>query len=141
MWLENFARRIQNLPAKNVDPEVIEYGKYVAQTFQSVTDLAYGVEQKLENLAAQEEAVTNYGIGLLPTANTVNYGGYRMREYAPYGYAQIDAEAAQAANQLRQRTEDEVYQANQQAVDTLTRLAADHETVRKNLTERYGDKF
>jgi hypothetical protein len=141
MWLENFARRIQNLPAKNVDPEVIEYGKYVAQTFQSVTDLAYGVEQKLENLAAQEEAVTNYRIGLLPTANTVNYGGYRMREYAPYGYAQIDAEAAQAANQLRQRTEDEVYQANQQAVDTLTRLAADHETVRKNLTERYGEKF
>jgi hypothetical protein len=141
MWLENFARRVQNLPTKNVDPDVIEYGKYVAQTFQSVTDLAYGVEQKLDELAVQEQNVTNYNIGLLPTANTVNYGGYRMREYVPYGYAQIDPQAAKAAQQQRQRTEDEIYQANQQAADTLTKLAADHETVRKNLNDRYGPKF
>ena len=141
MWLENFARRVQNLPTKNVDPEVIEYGKYVAQTFQSVTNMAYGVEQKLEQLDSQDQSGATYRMGLLPTANTVNYGGYRTREYVPYGFAQIDPQAAQAALQQAQRTEDEIYQANQQAADTLKKLATDHETVRKNLTERYGLKF
>ena len=40
--------------------------------------------------------VTNYRIGYLPTARTVNYGGDFQRMYAPYGYADVDPQATQA---------------------------------------------
>jgi hypothetical protein len=137
MWLDNFARRVQSLPTDRVDPELIDYGHYVAQTFQSIVDQASGIEQKLAQAEA-DSGVESYNIGLLPTANSVNYGGYRMREYVPYGYAQINPAAAQ---QRLQQTEEEAYQAIQSARDMLTKLAADHETVRKNLAQRYGLKF
>ncbi len=137
-WIENYARKVETLPARNVDPELAQYGDYVAKTFRAVVDQAYGVAQKVENAENSNPEVKSYRMGLLPTGRTVNYGGYFTREYAPYGYADIDPSAGEHA---RQQTEDEVYRAIETARTTLTQLAADQETVRKNLTERYGLKF
>jgi hypothetical protein len=137
MWLENYARRIESLSTKNVDPDLIQFGNYVAQTFRSIVDQAYGVAQKAEESAAASEP-NQYRIGLLPTARTVNWGGYRMREYAPYGYIQG---SMQASEQSEQKTQDEIYKAVQQAQQTLSKLVADHETARSTLTQRYGMKF
>jgi hypothetical protein len=137
MWLENYARRIESLPTRSVDPDLIQFGNYVAQTFRSIVDQAYGVAQKAEEAAAGS-GPTEYRIGLLPTARTVNWGGYRMREYAPYGYIQG---STQASEQSEQKTQDEIYKAVQEAQQTLSKLIADHETARSTLTQRYGVKF
>lgn len=137
-WIENYARKVENLPRRNVDPELIQYGDYVAQSFRHIVNQANGVAQQVEALDNSNPDVTSYHIGLLPTARTVNYGGYFTRQYAPYGYADIDPAAGE---QKRQQTQEEVYQAVNDAKMTISQLAADQETVRAKLTERYGLKF
>jgi len=137
-WIENYARKVEMLPQRNVDPELVQYGQYVAHSFRSIVDQANGVEQQVEALENSNPDVTGYHIGLLPTARTVNYGGYFMRQYAPYGYADFDPAAGE---QKRQQTQDQIYQAVQSAKMTISQLAADQETVRKKLSERYGLNF
>jgi hypothetical protein len=137
MWIENYARKVERLPARGVDPELVEYGKYVAQTFRSIVDQASGLADQLD-AQGSGPVVTNYRIGMLPTARTVNYGGDYARQYVPYGYADVDPQATQ---ETLQKTQDQIYQAVQSAQQALSQLAADHETVRKKLTERYGLPF
>jgi hypothetical protein len=136
MWLENYARRIESLRTKNVDRDLIQFGNYVAQTFRSIVDQAYGVAQKAHEAAAGSRP-SEYRIGLLPTARTVNWGGYRMREYAPY----VVIEGSMESEQSVARTQDEIYKGIQQAQQSLSKLVADHETARSTLTQRYGVKF
>jgi hypothetical protein len=136
LWIENYARKIEGLSTRNVDPELIEYGKYTAQTFRQIVDQSSGVLDKYEEAA--EPVVTNYHIGWLPTARTVNYGGNFQRMYAPYANANVDVAATQ---KRMQQTEDDLYQAVESARQTLKQLGADHETVRKKLSEKYGLKF
>jgi hypothetical protein len=136
MWIENYARKIDKLSTRNVDPELVPYGKYVADTFRSIVDEAWGVAEQIA--AGTQPVVSNYKIGYLPTGRTVNYGGDFQRIYAPYGYAEVDE---QATGELQARTEDQVVQAVNKARDTLTQLVKDHETVRQKLSAEYGLKF
>ncbi len=136
LWIENYARKVEGLPTRNIDPDLKQYGTYVAQSFRSIVDQASGVAAQYE--AAQEPVVSNYRIGFLPTARTVNYGGDFQRMYAPYGFADYDVQAAQKS---MQQAADDVAAAVEQARKTLSQLVADHETVRKNLSEKYGVEF
>jgi hypothetical protein len=136
MWIENYGRRVAALPTRNVDPELIQYGQYVANTFFSIVDQASGALDQAD--AAQQPVVTNYTIGFLPTARTVNWGGNFMRMYAPYGHANIDPQATQ---QNIQRSQEQIDAAVAQAKTTLGQLLSDQQTVRSKLTERYGLKF
>lgn len=137
MWIENYARKVESLPAKNVDPDLAEYGKYVAQTFRAIVDEASMTEQKVQE-AGSGPVVTNYRIGYLPTARTVNWGGDFERMYAPFGYADIDPQATQ---QRDAKSQQEIDAAVAKAKASLNQLLSDNETVRKKLTEKYGLKF
>lgn len=136
MWIENYARKVESLPAKHVDPDLAQYGAYVAQTFRSIVDQASGLATQAD--AAYQPVVSDYRIGYLPTARTVNYGGDFQRMYAPYGYAQVDPQATQ---QRMAQSDGEIAKAIQQAEASLQQLVKDHETVRQKLTEKYGVKF
>ena len=46
MWIENYARKVEQLPTRNVDPDLLEYGKYVAQTFRAIVDEASGAARQ-----------------------------------------------------------------------------------------------
>ncbi|HMP06480.1 MAG TPA: hypothetical protein PJ982_09040 [Lacipirellulaceae bacterium] len=136
VWIENYARKVERLPTRNVDPDLVEYGKYVAETFRQIVDEASGALNQAD--AAADPVVRNYRIGYLPTARTVNYGGYFTRMYAPYANMDIDVQATQ---QNVQQSEDALYQTVQAAQQSLARLTADHETVRRNLSTKFGIQF
>ena len=140
MWLENYARRIEAMPTRGVDPDLAKYGQFVAQTFRWVVDQAYGIEQKQDAIAATE-GPSETRVGWLPTWNTVNWGGYRMREYAPFGWVQNNKQEQQQSAAQRQQIEDAMYKMIEDARQTLTKLVADHETIRSKLTQRYGVPF
>jgi hypothetical protein len=137
LWLENFARRIDNLPKRNVDPDLIKFGAYVSQTFRYVVDQAYGIEDTLARMQEPEQPVT-YQEAYVPTFYTVNYGGYFMRQYAPYYSATYDNNAY---NQKVQKDADAVYKMKQEAQSTLAELQKNTQTVRKNLTEKFKLNF
>ena len=79
-----------------------------------------------------------YQEGYVPTFQTVNWGGYYMRQYAPYYNATYDNNAY---NQKVQKDADAVYKMRQEAQTTLAELQKNTETVRKNLTEKYKLTF
>lgn len=137
MWLENFARRIDNLSTRNVDPDLLKFGAYVSQTFRYVVDQAYGIEDKLAQAEQPEQAVT-YQMGYVPTYRTVNWGGYFMRQYAPYYNATYNA---QTDRETAQKNADATYAMMQEAQKTLAELQKNTETVRKNLTEKFKLTF
>jgi hypothetical protein len=137
LWLENFARRVDNLPKANVDPDLIKFGAYTSQTFRYVVDQAYGIQDKLATMQEPQQPVT-YQEAYVPTFNTVNYGGYYMRQYAPYYSATYDNNSY---NQKLQKDSDAVYKMRQEAQTTLAQLQKNTETVRKNLTDKYKLKF
>lgn len=136
MWIENYARKVDALPTRGVDPELVQYGKYVADTFRAIVDEASGLADQAD--AAAQPVVSNYKIGYLPTGRTVNYGGNFQRMYAPYGYADVDA---QATEKNIQKTQDQIYEAVKKAQQTLAQLVTDQQTVRKKLTEKFGIPF
>jgi hypothetical protein len=136
MWIENYARKIESMPTRNVDPDLIQYGQYVAKTFYAIVDQAWGALDQADS--AQQPVVTNYNIGFLPTGRTVNWGGNFMRMYAPYGHANVDVQATQ---QNIARSQEQIDAAVQQAKTTLTQLLSDHQMVRSKLSEKYGLKF
>lgn len=137
LWLENFARRVDSLPKRNVDPDLVKFGAYTAQTFRYVVDQAYGIQDKLATMEEPQQPVT-YQEGYVPTFQTVNWGGYYMRQYAPYYNATYDNNAY---TQKLQKSADEVYKMRQEAQTTLAELQKNTETVRKNLTEKYKLTF
>lgn len=139
MWLDNYARKVDGLSTRNVDPELVEYGKYAASVFRSAVNYASSAVQTLDAQVADQQQNVTYRVGLLPTARTVNYGGYYTREYAPYGFAQYtpDPNAAEKT----QQAQDAAYQDSEAARQALAQLATDNETVRQKLSERYGLKF
>lgn len=137
LWLENFARRVDNLPKRNVDPDLVKFGAYTAQTFRYVVDQAYGIQDKLATMEEPQQPVT-YQEGYVPTFQTVNWGGYYMRQYAPYYNATYDNNAY---NQKVQKDADAVYKMRQEAQSTLAELQKNTQTVRKNLTEKFKLNF
>ena len=139
LWIENYARRVEALPTRNVDPDLVHYGNYVAQTFRWAVDQSSDVAAKVDAQAQAEQGNVEYRFGYLPTGRTVNYGGNFQRMYAPYGFAQYNPDP-QAAEK-RQKTQDEVYKSVEDARQALTKLAADQESVRQKLNERYGGGF
>jgi hypothetical protein len=136
MWIENYGRKVDSLPTRNVDPELIQYGKYVAQTFYSIVDQATGILDQYD--ASQTPVVTNYNIGFLPTARTVNWGGNFQRMYAPYGNANIDVQATQAN---MEKSQEQIDAAVKQATTTLNQLISDQQTVKSKLAEKYKLPF
>jgi hypothetical protein len=136
MWIENYGRKIEALPTRNVDPELIQYGKYVSQTFYAIVDQASGALDNYDS--AQQPVVTNYQIGFLPTARTVNWGGNFQRMYAPYGHENIDVQQTQ---KNIQQSQEQIDAAIKQAKTTLGQLISDQQTVREKLSEKYGLKF
>lgn len=141
MWLENYARRIQNLPTRGVDPDLVKYGQYVAQTFGYVVGQAYGIENTQDAIAATE-GPSEVRVGLLPTGRTVNWGNYYYeREYAPYGWATYNKQEQEQSADKRQKLIDQIYKSVEEARQTLTQLVADQETIRSSLSQRYGVPF
>ncbi len=141
LWLENYARRIQNLPTRGVDPDLVKYGQYVAQTFGDVVGQAYGVAQKQDAIAATD-GPSEVRVGWLPTGRTVNWGNYYyQREYAPYSWATYNKQEQEQSAEKRQKLTDQIYQSVEEARQTLTKLVADQESTRSSLSQRYGVQF
>lgn len=137
LWLNNFARRIENLSTRNVDPDLVKFGKYVSQTFRYVVDQAYGIEDQLAQQQQPEQPVT-YQEAYVPTLNYINWGGYIMPQYAPYYSATYDT---REYSHMQQKTADEIAKMTQEAQKTLAELQSNTEKVRQSLVEKFKLKF
>lgn len=75
-WMEKYARQIDNLSVLNVDPDMVEYGNYVANTFRDVSGILLGAEYDKINDRFQYRDDHVY--------SGVQYNGYWNRYYGYY---------------------------------------------------------
>lgn len=115
-WNGRMARRIDELPTLNVDPEVIEYGVKVSQGLRG------------NMVALQTTNISTYANAIQNGAASVSYGGYNGGYYndanAPYQYRQL----AQAQGNYSYR----------ELIGQLDQLEAD---MRRKLTAKYKVQF
>ncbi len=130
-YFDKYARQIDNLPVLNVDPVVLSYGSYVADTFRSISG---GLDtQNLQRVQDRQEYVAGsssyHGRG-----QYTNYNGYTSR----YGWG-----GGAAFNQRNRQivgAEANLKGANE-AKDTLRQVDEATAKVRADMSEKYQIEF
>ena len=139
LWLDTNADHIDLLPWAGVDPDLVEYGKSVSKQLRALLVTLNTLDQQSVSQQSQVSPNVQRTYGFLPTDRTVNYGGYRMRQYVPFGYSQVDASGV--ARERQQIQQQALGQANSAAQQTLAQIQHETEAMRKLLTQRYGGNF
>jgi hypothetical protein len=137
IWYDRYARKIDNLPVLNVDPDLLEYGVWIASTLRQAEATMKGVGMRSSSRTRGNNASGGYG------------GGYRYA-YGPrggyrYGYstgvgsarASIQAEGRADANirsQERTRGAANVQQLWQQ-------IDEESAAIRRAMTQKYQTEF
>jgi len=139
LWLDNCASSIDTLPAGGVDPDLVKYGQSVSSQLRALLATLNSLDQQAGMEQAHVTPSVRATYGMLPTDYTVNYGGYRMRRYVPFGFGQVDA--SDAVRQRREIQQQALDQATSAARETFANIQAETESIRKTLAERYDTGF
>lgn len=128
LWVDTCAGRIEMLPTGMVDPEVVKYGSAVSSQLRNLLAVLNGLDQQSNAQQHQVAVDRRFTYGYLPTGRTVNYGGYRMRQYVPFGFEQVDT--TNVAQQRGQIQQDALTQANRAAEQAFAQIQRDTEAAR-----------
>ncbi len=134
IWYDKYARKIDNLPVLNVDPELLDYGAWIATSLRQAEATMKGVGMRSSSRTRGNSA----GGG---------YGGYRYAYGTRYGYgytsavnsagASIRAEGRADANirsQEKTRGAANVQQIWQQ-------IDEESAAIRRTMTQKYQTEF
>ncbi len=139
LWMTNFARKIDRLPTYRIDPQMAAYGKYVASRMGDAVASIHGSEDRADTRVAESSADEKVTVGMMPTRRTVNYGGYRTREYAPFAYGKVDIAGGWPKREKIQA--EELGKGIEEAQKILAEVNEEMYAIRKIMTDRYGIEF
>jgi hypothetical protein len=136
-FFQQYAKKIDDLPVLNVDPEVVAYGAQVASTFRALATNARGTNRAQNVISATQQEVTvdaggaySYGYGTNGFGAPVGWNYYRPNYQNVNNYQQVTVmRAAAGANEAAVR--DQVWK---QLDDTTSAL-------RRKLTAKYKIEF
>jgi hypothetical protein len=146
VWFDRYATKVDKLPLLNVDPEMLDYGGYLAQQLR---DASVAVKQKgMRSRVRTVNANANLGVDV-----PVQYGyGYRYGRYGGFaagGYAQpVWNPGAILNNNLRQqqsqvtqiRTQEKVGMAAN-VMQIMEQIKTSTSTARRHFTQKYQLEF
>lgn len=143
MWYDRYARKIDNLPILDVDPDLLNYGSNIAELFRSAEMSMKGVGMRASN----RRASNNPGSGGIAYSNggyRAGYG-YNADGYGPQGYT-VGIGAGQASLREKGRTDAIITRQERTAgaasVQQIWQMI-DQETaaIRRAMTEKYQQEF
>ena len=88
-----------------MDSELLAYGKSVSDELRSLLATLNTLDQQSAGQQSQLTPDVRRVQGLLPTHRTVNYGGFRMRQFVPFGYEAVDTSGSDAHSASRFNSE------------------------------------
>jgi len=139
LWVANYARRIESMPTRGVDPDLAAAAARIARRMREAVGRVYDINDEATARQAETRPAGSVTITAVPTWRQVNYGGYVMQEYAPMASANLDIGAAL---EKRQQIVDEAYaQGLQIGRDLLEQNVADWEQTTQLMNQRYPLKF
>jgi hypothetical protein len=133
-WFGTYARRIDRLPILNVDPELVDYGKFVSQSLR-------GGQTQVTTAAArsrigQQQVPQQYDVNTYYQPVGANLGG----AYGWYGWsAQANVRATEQAK-ARVRTQEKI-QGSMSANLVLQQIDDATNNIRVGLTQKYNAEF
>ncbi|MFV2069968.1 MAG: hypothetical protein ACC645_23625, partial [Pirellulales bacterium] len=142
LWFEKYARKIDKMPILNVDPEMIDYGQYLANSLRDAVSAIQGIGIRSGARSAQIYGGTgtvtrSYG-GYGPAARYGAYGGYRV--YGGYGgttsayFRNIQAERRAVRKEERAKGALE-------ARGIFKQMDQESAQIRRKMTEKYQIEF
>jgi hypothetical protein len=149
MWFEKYARKVDRMPLLNVDPQLLDYGKFVADSLRQAENAMKGIGARSGYRKTQ---VPNFSSGYGEYAVGGSYGGYygggRWGASGTYG----PATRAQAGNAMHAdmslkfqaeaqiRTQEKI-QGNMQTNMIVQGVEAATADIRRTMTEKYQMEF
>lgn len=121
LWMERYGRKVDELPILNVDPDLLDWGATVSESFRSMGN----VERK---------SGTRAGVRKSAVYGDYAYSGYNGSGY----YNQTYQRASQRRNQIK-RQEDA--KSSEFRFDSWKQLEDSQAAIRRQMTERYGVEF
>lgn len=121
VWVERYARQIENLDTSGVDPDVVTFADDVVIRLREIGNLLQRAQQRSD---LRESTMWNYGRS--------RYGRYGAYGFFEKGYVTRDRALIQADEGLRGLNESSVMVEEMRALSANTRQA---------MTERYGIQF
>jgi hypothetical protein len=128
-WLTRYATRIDQLPAVNVDPELLSWGASVSASLRAASSILEAGQQRVNAAAQTGTAPTgSYSSGLYDSGEGQRDAQYRadLENYR--------RQNRQASQQIRSQVTEEANKPLQAATDTRGRIRA-------TMVERYGADF
>jgi hypothetical protein len=138
LWMRNYARKIEQLDTRNVDPEMVAFGQSVANNLYDAVNAMHGAAEQAQSRIEASTPSQKVNVAEIPTSRTVNYGGYRMREYAPMVWGQVDLGASERAQGILQ---EEQQKGMQQAQQYLDKVQSESNAIKATMQKRYPDWF
>lgn len=143
IWFDNYARKIDQLPMVNVDPEMLDYGSYVAQQFRNAGAAIQGI-----GVRSRVRQVQNVNAAGAPGYWGASYDGgyYYGGSYyrGGYGYARGNPQQAELRQQQRIRTQVKVEE-KAQGTSAARAIAKDIDAatayMRRQMTQKYNVEF
>jgi hypothetical protein len=136
-WFEKYARKIDGMPILHVDPELLDYGAYVANSLRDAENSMKGIGMR-----------SGYRKTELPTQYNYNVQAGAVGGWGPYGAgvrggyrwtAQEDL-SAEFADRAHVRTQEKI-QGNVEANHITQGIAQSTAEVRRRMTEKYQVEF
>jgi hypothetical protein len=131
VWYDRYAKRIDKLPILNVDPELVQYGAFVAHQFRQASSSVrnYGIQS-----GVRTAQISTSGGG----SGDYGYGGYRYGGYGSYGVG-ADTRATNADKRIVRAEEKSVMATDvHQIRENIAAATAD---VRRKMTLKYQIEF
>jgi len=134
MWFEKYARKIDRLPILSVDPEMLDYGAFVADSFRQA-------ESAMKGIGAR----SGYRKTQLPNYYNVNtyarpVGVTRWGVQGVYGYRATEDLAAKGQAESKVRTQERI-RGNMSANMIVQGVEAATADIRRRMTEKYQMEF
>jgi hypothetical protein len=134
LFFDKYARRIERLPMLDVDPEMLDYGAFIAAQLR---EAAGGVRSMGIRTGARTKGITSAG-----TNSDYYYGGYGNGRYGYYGGAAAMQNEVKAIEQQRGivRAEERATTAASTQEIRAAMIAATSD-IRRKMTEKYSQQF
>ncbi len=157
-YFDSYGRKVARLPTLNVDPEMLQYGKYIETQLRNCCFAlkGIGIQQAVsENSAASSAKIYGGALGNISQDNWQSgYGaaggnyGRRVETNAAYGVASHFGVYGAAKSQLRQAQQAVTtvqFQSQAQAASFVEKTQMDIETandqIRDSMTQKYQVQF
>lgn len=138
LFISNYATRIEKIPTRGVDPDMLAYANQVAYHLRDAVANLHGTAQRASERTSQVRNNSTVSFGAVPTFRRVNFGGIRMREYAPMSLANVDIGAAEQKRGIASAA----YKEGQAtAAQVMEQIKAETAAIRQEMKSRYRLSF